>query len=372
MAAPSRKVKVGIIGCGNIAPAYIKGLRMFEIVELTRLADMDVERAKARAEEFAVPAHGDPSSVLNDPDIEIVVNLTVPDAHAPVNIDILNAGKSAVTEKPFATNRADGKKVLALAAEKKLRVGCAPDTFLGAGLQTVRKIIDDGWIGRPFGATAHMMGMGPESWHPNPAFFYAPGGGPLLDMGPYYITALVSLLGPVTRVQAANRKAREERVATSKEAFGQVLPVSVPTFVCGLLEFAGGAAATLNMSFDVQGHKHPCIEIYGTEGSVAVPDPNTFGGPVRVRRQGNDDWMDMPLSHGYKDNSRGIGPADMAYGLVTGRAHRASGALAYHVLDVMLSVLDAGEPGAGAVTVESTVERPAPFPLGLIPGRLDD
>ena len=366
-------VQTGIIGCGNIAPAYIQGLRMFGIIHLLRVADIDAARSADRAKEFDIPRHGGVESLLADPDIEMVVNLTTPAHHASVNRAILEAGKHAVTEKPFALDRASGREVLSLAAAKGLRVGGAPDTFMGAGQQTVRKLVDDGWIGKPIAATATFMTGGPENWHPDPEFVYAKGGGPLLDMGPYYLTQLVHLLGPVKRVHAQTRITRAERPITSQPKFGKMMKVEVPTHVVAIVEFYSGPLATLQMSFDVAAHRHPCFELYGTEGTIAMPDPNAFGDTVRLYRQGNDwnDWKAIPFTHGYRENSRGMGPADMAYAIRSGRPHRASGQLAYHVLDVMLGIHEAGESGE-SVLIESTAERPAPLPPGLLPGRLDD
>ncbi|MDA0336721.1 MAG: Gfo/Idh/MocA family oxidoreductase, partial [bacterium] len=303
-------------------------------------------------------------------DIEIVINLTVPAVHAQVNEQILLAGKHAHTEKPFAVELADGKAVLDLAHEKGLRTGGAPDTFLGGGLPQSRKLIDDGWIGEPVAATAFMAGRGPEAWHPNPDFFYKAGGGPMFDMGPYYLTALVSLLGPVRRVTGSARASFAQRVITNPELrTGEKIDVDIPTHIAGVLDFCGGAVGTIVTSFDVWSHNLPRIEIYGSEGSLSVPDPNTFGGPVRIRRGGQDTWQEVALTHS-TDVGRGIGVADMAYGLRSGRPHRSSGELAYHVLELMHAFHTASASGAH-VRIESHVERPAALPMGLLAGRLD-
>jgi predicted dehydrogenase len=259
--------------------------------------------------------------------------------------------------------------MLDLAASRGLRVGGAPDTFLGAGLQTCRKLIDDGWIGTPVAATAFMLGRGPENWHPNPAFFYQPGAGPMFDMGPYYLTALVALLGPVRRVTGAARISFEERVVTAGQNYGMHIPVTTPTHVAGVMEFAAGPVATLVTSFDVWGANVPRIEIYGSEGSLSVPDPNTFGGPVRVHRY-DGEWGEVPLTHGFAENSRGLGVADMATAMRSGRPHRASGELAYHVLDLMHAFHDAAREGRH-IELASTAARPAPFPLGLTERAVD-
>jgi predicted dehydrogenase len=363
------KIKVGIIGCGNISNAYFKGCAAFEILEVVACADVDMERANAKAAEHNVKAYT-VDELLADPEIDIVINLTVPAAHAEVSLAAIMAGKNVHEEKPFALTREDGQKLLAAAKEKGVRIGCAPDTFLGGGLQTCRKIIDDGWIGKPVAATAFMLGHGPEAWHPNPDFFYKVGGGPMFDMGPYYLTALVHLLGPVKRVTGSAQISFPERVATSPALFGHKIEVEIPTHVAGVLDFASGPVATIITSFDVWSHTLPRIEIYGSEGTLSVPDPNTFGGPIAVRRAGAKEWSEIPPSHS-TEVGRGIGVADMAYAVRSGRQHRVSGDLAYHVLDLMHSFHDASTSGKH-VDVASTVTRPAPLPLGLMPGRLDD
>ncbi|HUS16773.1 MAG TPA: Gfo/Idh/MocA family oxidoreductase, partial [Chloroflexia bacterium] len=275
----------------------------------------------------------------------------------------LEAGKSVYNEKPLAITRADGGRLLDVAAARGLRVGAAPDTFMGAGLQTCRKLIDDGVIGRPVAATAFMLGHGPEAWHPDPDFFYQPGAGPLFDMGPYYLTALTTILGPVRRVTSSAQISFPERVIGSREKRGQTITVRTPTHVASVLDFAAGAVGTLVTSFDVWAHEVPRIEIYGSNGTLSLPDPNTFGGPVRVRTAQDTAWREVDLAFGYAGNSRGVGLADMAAGLRTGRAHRASGALAYHVLDIMHASLEASEQGRH-IELTSGVPRPDAMPAG--------
>jgi len=364
------RFNVGIVGCGNIAPAYVKWCRTFPILDVVACADIEPQRAQALAQAHGIPKVCTVEDLLADPSVHLVLNLTVPAAHAPVTLAAIRAGKHVHTEKPLAVSREEGQAILKAAQDAGVRVGSAPDTFLGGGLQTCRKLIDDGWIGQPVAATAFMLGHGPESWHPNPFFFYQPGAGPLFDMGPYYLTALVSLLGPVRRVTASARASFPERIATCKEHYGERIPVSTPTHVAGVLDFAGGAVGTLVVSFDVWAHTLPRIEIYGSEGSLAVPDPNTFGGPVLVRRAGDKEWREVPLTHN-PDTGRGIGPADLAYAVRSGRPHRASGELAYHVLDLMHAFLEASESGQHIV-VQSTCTRPGPLPMGLLPGTLDE
>ena len=250
-------------------------------------------------------------------------------------------------------------------------MGCAPDTFLGAGHQTCRKLIDDGAIGEPVAAAAFMACHGHESWHPDPEFYYKPGGGPMFDMGPYYLTALVNLLGPVRRVTGSARITFPERLITSEPKSGTKITVDVPTHVAGVLDFANGAVATIITSFDVWAHNLPRIDVYGSEGSLSVPDPNGFGGPVRIRRSGDSEWTEVPHTHGCAENGRGIGVADMACALRSGRPHRTSGQLAYHVLDVMHAVHDASREGTH-IELESTCDRPTPVPTGLAEGTLDE
>jgi len=362
-------VKIGIIGCGNISPAYIKGCRAFKVLDLVALADIDVRRAEARAAEFNVPRACTVDDLLADPEIQIVVNLTTPQAHTPVNLAAIAAGKNVHCEKPLALSRAEGQQVLAAAAAKGLRVGCAPDTFLGGGIQTCRKLIDDGWIGEPIAATAFMTCHGHESWHPDPAFYYMVGGGPMLDMGPYYLTALVNLVGPIRKVAGMTRITFPERLITSQPKYGTRVQVEVPTHVAGLMEFANGAIGTIITTFDVWAANLPRIEIHGTQGSLSVPDPNTFGGQVMVRRADSKEWRDVPHTHSV-EVGRGIGVADMAYGLASGRPHRASGELAYHVLDTMLAFEDASQAGRHQ-ELASTCRQPAALPMNLRTGELD-
>lgn len=362
-------VKVGIIGCGNIAPAYVRGCSYFEILELVACADLDDSKAQALAQEYNIRAMS-VDELLSDPEIEIAINLTVPKVHAEVDLRIIEAGKHAHAEKPLAVERDEGKKVIEAAEKAGVRVGSAPDTFLGGGGQTARKVLDDGWIGEPIGAAAFFTGHGPESWHPNPDFFYKFGAGPMFDLGPYYMTTLVNLLGPVKKVAGSARISFPERIATSEALFGHKIEVEVPTHVTGSLEFESGPVATFIMSFDMWSNTLPRIEIYGSEGTLSVPDPNTFKGPVKVWTTKSREWYEVPLTHS-DQVGRGIGVADLAYAIQSGRPHRASGELAYHVLDIMQSAIEAGEQGK-VIELSSTVERPAPLPVGLLEGLLDE
>lgn len=364
-------VRVGLVGCGTISRIYCQNAKNLDAIEVVACADLLAERARARAEEFGIPRAVTVEELLADPEIELVLNLTIPRAHAEVALAAIESGKSVYSEKPLAVTRADGQHMLERAAAKGVRVGCAPDTFLGGGLQTCRRLIDEGAIGTPVAAVAFFLNHGHESWHPDPDFYYQPGAGPLFDMGPYYLTALTSLVGPVRRVTSSAQITFPERTITSQPKQGTKIQVNTPTHVAGVLDFANGAVGTIITSFDVWPTDLPRIEIYGTTGNLSVPDPNTFGGPVRIRRAGEKEWTEAPLTHGFTANSRGIGLADMAHAVRSGRPHRASGELSFHVLDVMQSLLDASAAGRH-VDVSSTCERPAPLPMGLPETRLDE
>jgi predicted dehydrogenase len=366
----SKKIGIGIIGCGNISQAYFNGANLFEVLHVVACADIRPELAKAKAEENGCKAQT-VEELLANPDVQLVINLTIPAVHAEVSLAALNAGKHVHCEKPLAVSLEDGAKVIKTAEAKGLLVGCAPDTFMGAGYQTCRKIVDDGWLGRVVSGTAFMMGRGPEAWHPNPAFFYQVGGGPMFDMGPYYVTALIHLLGPVKRVSAITSKAYEKRIATCKEEFGRMLQVDVPTHYSGSLEFHSGAVISMTISFDVHQHSHSPIELYGTEGSLQAPDPNGFDGPVKLWTPSSKEWSNVALSHPYRMNSRSIGAADLAYAILSDgkRQHRASGALAYHALEVMHSFEKSSKTGT-SIEIQSRPAQPEPLPLGLIQGRL--
>ena len=353
------KVKVGIIGCGNISATYFKNLATFDSVDVAACADIEASRAQAKAEEFGVRALA-VEELLGDPDINIVLNLTVPVSHAAVNLAALAAGKHVYTEKPFAVARDDGARTLAAARAAGLRVGCAPDTVLGGGLQTCRKLIDDGAIGTPVAAVAFMPSHGPEAWHPDPEFFYKTGAGPLFDMGPYYLTALITLLGPIERVSASARISFPERLITSQPHSGKQIQVETPTHVVGLLEFVSGAIGTLLTSFDIWAANLPRIEVYGSAGSLSVPDPNIFGGRVQLW-QPEVKWQDVALTHPHTENLRGLGLADMAEAVQSGHPHRASGDLGFHVLDTMHGILEAARDGR-RVQLDSQVARPEAMP----------
>lgn len=354
------KINVGIIGCGNISAIYLKNCAKFKHLQVRACADLDLDRARAKAEEYHIPKACSVEELLNDPDIQLVMNLTIPAVHGEVCLQVLEAGKHVYVEKPLSVSLEDAKKVLNLSREKGLLVGGAPDTFLGAGLQTCRKLIDNGAIGEPVAASAFMTSHGVESWHPNPDFFYQTGGGPLFDMGPYYLTALISLVGSVNRVTASAGISFPERKITSEPFNGQKIKVNTPTHIAGVLDFENGAIGSLITSFDVWGARLPFIEIYGETGTISVPDPNTFGGPVALRKQNEKEWQQVPLISGYKENSRGIGPADMAEAILEGRTPRANSEMTYHVLEIMHGLLQASEEGKH-YHLESHVSRPDPL-----------
>jgi predicted dehydrogenase len=335
--------KVGIVGCGNISEIYLRNSRRLADIEVVAVSDINKQRAQASADEFQIPKVLSIPELLAEEEIDIVVNLTIPEAHAEVALATLEAGKNPYNEKPLAIRREDGRKMLELAGAKGLRVGCAPDTFLGAGLQTCRQLMDSGAIGTAVGATAFMTCRGHESWHPDPGFYYKAGGGPMFDMGPYYLTALVALLGPARRVTGSSRISFPERTITSQPKLGTKIRVEVPTHVAAVIDFEGGAVCSMIMSFDVWEADLPQIEIYGSEGSLSIPDPNGFGGTVRLWRHDTRESREMPLASKFVENWRGLGVADMALALRDGRPHRANGDLAYHVLDIMQSIHDASQ-----------------------------
>jgi predicted dehydrogenase len=364
-----KRVGIGVIGCGNISSAYLTAAKKFPILEIVALSDANPAAAEARAAEFGLPARSI-DEVFSDPSVEIVLNLTVPKAHVEVGLRAIAAGKHVHSEKPLGVALAEARVLMEAAAAKGLRLGCAPDTFLGGGQQTARQCIDDGLIGRPIGGTAFFMCPGHERWHPNPGFYYLAGGGPMLDMGPYYVTALVNLLGPVASVSGVATRTRPERLVTSQPLSGTRVPVEVPTHVTGTLMFASGAAVSMTMSFDVQRHRHVPIELYGETGALIVPDPNYFGGKVEFATA-DEDWREIPTHQAYADgNYRILGVADMAHAIRSGRPHRASGALALHVLEVMEAFQTSSDSGR-AVEISTRPERPAPLPASLPTGELD-
>ncbi|WP_062221508.1 Gfo/Idh/MocA family protein [Aureimonas sp. D3] len=352
-------VGIGIIGCGNISAAYLKAARNFPVLDIRALADRRLEAAEARGAEFGIPAVS-VEALLADPTIEIVLNLTIPAAHVEVGLQILAAGKHAYSEKPLGIDFADATRLTDEAKRRGLRLGSAPDTFLGGAHQAARAFLDQGHLGQPIGGSAFFLCPGHERWHPDPAFYYKTGGGPMLDMGPYYITDLVNLLGPVARVAGLSPEPRRQRTITSQPRNGELIDVEVPTHVAGALQFQNGAVVTMAMSFDVAGHKHLPLEVYGTDGSLIVPDPNHFGGDLSFLPKGGE-WRALPVEEPYADgNYRSLGLADMAAALRQERPHRAHGDLALHVLEVMEAFGRSNETGR-FVEIDTRPERPAPL-----------
>lgn len=356
-------VRIGIVGCGNISGIYFHNLGSYRSTTVVACADLDLDRAKAAAEKHGVPLALSPDDLISHPDVELVVNLTIPAAHGPVAQQAVEHGKHVYNEKPLTSTRAEAAELLKRAGEKGVLVGGAPDTFLGGGIQTCRRLIDEGRIGEPLAAQAFMLCRGHESWHPAPEFYYQKGGGPMLDMGPYYVTALVNLLGPVRRVTGSVRASFPTRLITSQPKSGTIIKVETPTHLAGVMDFASGVIGEITTSFDVMHARLSPITIYGSEGTLHVPDPNGFGGDIEVRGVGDQDWTHISLAAGFNDNERGVGVLDMAYAIRNGGLARASGALAYHVLDVMLAFEDASNAGKH-VDIKTKVQRPEPFAAG--------
>jgi len=364
----ARKLGVGIIGCGNISTTYFNFAPLFKGIEVKACADINPAAAKAKAKEYGIRALS-VDGLLQASDVDIVVNLTIPAVHYDISRQALDAGKHVYSEKPFVLSVKEGLDLKKRAARKKLRIGSAPDTFLGGSHQLVRDLIDKGKLGTITGGTCHVMGRGMEHWHPNPDFFFLPGAGPVLDIGPYYITNLIQLLGPVGSVAALSSTPRKERIIANGPRNGEKVPVKTPTTIHALLSFESGAVVTLGTSWDVWQNGHAPMELYGEAGTVYVPDPNFFGGTVRYT-QGAKDVKKLPAwnhpfgvpnqkhSQGMMANYRTAGLSDMALAIQTGRPHRCSMELALHAVDVMTAILKSGETGK-FVAMQTTCERPA-------------
>jgi len=354
------ELRVGIVGTGNISGIYLENLAKFPETSVVAVSDADASRAREVAAKAGVSLVLTPEDLIAHPDVDLVLNLTPPGAHAEVALAAAAAGKHIYNEKPLAVEFGDGRALLAEADRQKVRVGAAPDTFLGAGHQTARSVIDSGRLGQLVGVNGFMQCGGHESWHPSPEFYYTRGGGPLFDMGPYYLTAFVNLFGPIARVAGATSSAHAERLITSEPLRGKKIHVETPTHLVGIFEFASGVIGQLTTSFDTPVGTYPAIVVNGTEGSMLVPDPNGFGGEVKSKVRGEDDWVvhSEPRPHG--GNARGVGVLDLALGLAESRPHRASGALALHVLEAMHAVLRSAQSGRH-VTLETTALRPAPM-----------
>ena len=362
-------VGIGIIGTGNISDAYLKAAPKFPVLKIVACADINMDAAQAKAANYGIEALT-VDALLANSRISIVLNLTTPQHHVPVGLQAIAAGKHVYSEKPLAIALGDGLRLIDAARVKGLRIGCAPDTFLGGSHQTARKAIDDGTIGIPLAGTAFMMVPGHELWHPNPDFYYKPGGGPMLDMGPYYLTCLVNMLGPVASVSGAAKSSYPNRVVGSGPRQGESFSVDVPTHISGMMTFQSGAAVTITTSFDVWKHSHSHIEIYGSTGSMLVPDPNQFQGEVQVSQR-KGDWTPVQQSHLYGDgNYRIVGLADMAQAIVNGRPHRANDEISLHVLEIMDSILHSAESGQ-RIDLKHPCARPAAMRDDLPFGQLD-
>lgn len=363
----AKKLGIGVIGCGNISAAYMRLAPLFKGIEMRACADISMPAAQGRAKEFGLRAES-VDGLLGSKDIDIVVNLTIPATHYDVSRQVLDAGKHVYSEKPFVLSVREGLDLAKRAAKKNLRVGSAPDTFLGGAHQLARHMIDSGKLGDITSGTCHVMGPGMEMWHPNPDFFFKPGGGPVLDLGPYYISNLIQLIGPVARVSALTSIPAKQRTITSRPRHGEKIDVETPTTIHALLEFVSGAVITLSASWDVWSHGHAPIELYGQQGSLFVPDPNFFGGEVRATKLGKPmaklpAWV-HPFSVPNQESSRGpvanyrtAGLADMAQAIQAGRPHRCSQEAALHAIDVMTAILKSGETGK-FVGMQTTCERP--------------
>jgi len=362
-------IKIGMVGVGDISGIYLKNItEVFKEIELAAVCDLVREKAEKAKEAYNIPRIYDTMDELfADKEIDIVLNLTRPYEHFGVTLAALKAGKHVYSEKPLSATLEEGLALVKLAEESKLMLGGAPDTFLGAGIQTCRKLIDDGYIGTPVGASAVMACRGHETWHPDPAFYYQFGGGPMMDMGPYYLTALVNLLGGVRAVTGIAKTTFQQRTITSQPLNGTVIDVEVPTHINGILQFENGAVGTILTSFDVYYPEQARLEIYGSEGTLFVPDPNGFGGPVRILRPENGQVMELPLVYDYAENSRALGLADMAKAIETGREARASYRQTLHVLEIMTAIQSGGKYGATA-EIQSKFTRQAPMKKAKISG----
>ena len=360
--------KIGIVGVGCISGIYLKNItNVFHNIEVIGVCDLIRERAENAVKQYNLPKlYEDMYELFADPEVDIVLNLTRPYQHYGVTKAALLAGKHVYSEKPLGATFEEGIELVKLAEEKGLMIGGAPDTFLGAGIQTCRKLIDEGAIGKVVGATAFMMSHGPESWHPDPEFFYKHGGGPMMDMGPYYVTALVNLLGGVKQIGGMVSTPSPTRVAGCKEHLGEVISVDVPTSYYGVLQFESGAVASLCTSFDIYGARLPIIEIYGSKGTLRVPDPNWFGGPVILHTPEQGD-VEIPLAFDYTENSRGLGLAEMAAALEAGRIPRASYHQTLHVLEVLTGFERAALQG-GYLELTTNYQREAPMEQSLPQG----
>ncbi len=362
--------RIGIVGVGCISGIYLENItKVFQNIEVIGVCDLIRERAENAVKSYGLPKlYEDMHELFADPEVDIVLNLTRPYQHYAVTKAALLAGKHVYSEKPLGASWEEGVELVRLAEERGLMIGGAPDTFLGAGIQTCRKLIEEGAIGEVVGATAFMMSHGPEGWHPDPEFFYKYGGGPMMDMGPYYVTALVNLLGGVKRLGGMVSIPRKQRVAGCKEHFGEIIEVEVPTSYYGVLEFESGVVASLATSFDIYAAHLPIIEIYGSKGTLRVPDPNCFGGPVILHTPEKGD-EEIPVAFDYTENSRSLGLSEMASALEHGRFPRASYKQTLHVLEILTGFERAAKNG-GYLDLTTSYEPKPPMDPSLPHGVL--
>ena len=367
-----KALNVGIIGCGNILEAYMKGSQIFNQFKIKGCADLYPQKAQEAGDKYGIKAYNTVEDLLNDKDIELVINLTVPKAHGEVDKAILNSGKHVFSEKPLGVDLKEAGEVLELAEKKGLLVGCAPDTFMGGGLQTTIKLIEDGWVGDVFAVKVNIIGGGPDNWHPNPEFFFQPGAGPLLDIGPYYIHALIAMFGPVKTVEGVSFIGNDTRYLTSPpERRGDVIKVETPTTNFGIYTFSCGVKCNFSCSFDCYGGtKGAPIEIYGTEGTLFAAHPLAYEFTASLKLRDQEERV-IPNIYPCVDTMRGLGVADMVCALESGRKSRVTGELGYHALDIMMSQYESSEKSM-LVEVKSTCEKPKRLPLGLHLGEVDE
>lgn len=385
MTEPAKAFRVGLIGTGRISDIYLKNIKGFADIEIAACGSLDMAESRSKAAEHGVPRVLTPDEIIADPDIDAVLNLTIPAAHARISLAALEAGKHVYSEKPFVTDIADGRRILDLATARGLEVGNAPDTFFGGRWQTVRKLLDGGVIGAPHGVAAFVPTSGVERHHPNPDFYYANGGGPLLDLGPYYLAAMLFCLGPVARVAGMGRKRETARMIENGPRHGEMMPVEVDTHCLSLIEFESGVIGQMMVSFDVWESETPRLEIYGTEGTLCIADPdpgdgaNIFQGPVWVRTRETARWTRRPRpkapaewqmadnTHGLNFDARGVGLADLAVAVQEKREPRASGALGLHICEVMDGMLQSSGLGR-FVSIQSSCARPPALAETIEPG----
>jgi len=356
---------VGIVGVGNISGQYLSNLPKLSNLKLVGVSDLNQDRSESVAAEHGVIAFHD-EEIYNSPEIDVILNLTLPQSHAEVNLKALAAGKHVYLEKPFALSVAEALPVLELAEKNNLRIGCAPDTFLGTGIQTSKHLLESGAIGTPFAASAFWSAPGHELWHPNPQFYYLAGAGPLFDMGPYYLTALVFLLGSVTSVIGNATHTNRQRMVHTGDLAGTQIEVEVETHISAILTHANGAQSTIMVSFEAWGSRLPTIEVYGTEGTITAPDPNRFSDETFIYHKDTREWKAVEPLAGYIDAGRGYGLAEMAAAIEANRPHRASGELGFHILEVMESIIKSSQ-SESRIKITSTVAKIELVPLSQQP-----